>query len=258
MHKSYGYVYKTTNTLNGMIYVGQHKWEKPGLDPYYIGSGTRFLEVVSEVGREHFICEELVRARTREELNDLEVYWIDKLDARNPTVGYNIALGGNGLHGVFASGAESPSAKKIICIETQYIFDCVVDAEHWTKQTFGITGDISQCLMQRQHKAAGFHWAYLDDSVRQQELAGFIGKPRDFKRALRSTELHKQAVKASNHKRKGKPKTSLYRPVRCVETKVVFDSLLAASEWCGVQSIWQALKTGCRAGGYHWEYAEET
>lgn len=256
MYKSYGYVYKTTNKVDGMIYVGQHKWCKHGLDPYYIGSGARLTATINRIGREHFICEELARAETQEELNELEIYWIDKLDSRNPLIGYNVALGGNGIHGVSFAGAQNPTAKRIICIETQQVFDCVVDAENWTKQSFGVVGDISQCLLQRQHKAAGFHWAYLDDTARQQELAEFIGKPRDINRALRSSTKHKQAVSESNRNRKGKSKPALYRQVRCVETGTIFESLLEASKWCGVASIWQALNKGCKAGGYHWEYVE--
>lgn len=256
MQKSYGYVYKTTNKVDNMIYVGQHKWSKPGLDPYYIGSGAHLIEAINRVGRQHFVCEELTRANSQEELNELEIYWINKLDSRNPDIGYNVALGGNGIHGVSFEGAQNPKAKQIICIETQQVFDCVIEAENWTKQTCGVVGDISQCLLRRQHKAAGFHWAYLDDLARQQELAEFIGKPRDPRRALRSSAKHKQAVSESNRNRKGKDKPTLYRRVRCVETGVIFESLLEASKWCGVVSIGQALNKGCKAGGYHWEHVD--
>ena len=36
----YGYIYKTTNLVNGKIYVGQHKGE---FTEDYIGSGTSLL-----------------------------------------------------------------------------------------------------------------------------------------------------------------------------------------------------------------------
>ena len=36
----YGYVYKTTNLINGRVYIGQHKYN--GWDKSYIGSGKIF------------------------------------------------------------------------------------------------------------------------------------------------------------------------------------------------------------------------
>lgn len=45
----YGYIYKTTNLLNGKIYVGQHKAEKFEPDKY-LGSGTIFLEALQKYG----------------------------------------------------------------------------------------------------------------------------------------------------------------------------------------------------------------
>ena len=39
----YGYVYKTTNLINGRIYIGQHK--SNGWDEQYIGSG-KFVVIV--------------------------------------------------------------------------------------------------------------------------------------------------------------------------------------------------------------------
>lgn len=37
----YGYIYKTTNLINGKIYIGQHKANK-FLGQSYLGSGKRF------------------------------------------------------------------------------------------------------------------------------------------------------------------------------------------------------------------------
>ena len=90
----YGYVYKTTNLINNKIYIGQHKWVGESIDSNYLGSGYLLKRALQVHGRKNFKCELLDWAETKEALDKLEVYWIDKLDARNPEIGYNIALGG--------------------------------------------------------------------------------------------------------------------------------------------------------------------
>lgn len=92
----YGYIYKTTNLINGLIYVGQHKATK--FEPNrYMGSGNNIRAAIKEFGKENFKCELLDTAETLEELNSKEEYWVDELQARNPTVGYNIKKGGEQL-----------------------------------------------------------------------------------------------------------------------------------------------------------------
>ena len=63
----YGYIYKTTNLLNGKIYVGKHKWSKEGcLDENYLGSGTYLTRAIDKYGKENFICEILDTADSLE------------------------------------------------------------------------------------------------------------------------------------------------------------------------------------------------
>lgn len=89
----YGYIYKTTNTINGLIYIGQHKAAK--FEPSrYIGSGRLLLKAFKEFGKENFICELLDTADTAAELNTKEEYWVARYDSRNPLIGYNVKKGG--------------------------------------------------------------------------------------------------------------------------------------------------------------------
>ena len=53
----YGYVYKTTNLINGMIYIGQHKGEV--FDTESFGSGLLIREAFSKYGIDNFKCEVL-------------------------------------------------------------------------------------------------------------------------------------------------------------------------------------------------------
>ena len=92
--EKYGYIYLTTNLINGKIYVGQHACNH--FDEKYKGSGVILRKAFVKYGWENFKCEILEWCETYKELNDKEEYWIAEKDSTNPEIGYNIALGGNG------------------------------------------------------------------------------------------------------------------------------------------------------------------
>lgn len=114
----YGYIYKTTNLITNKIYVGQKKSNK-FLGTKYLGSGTHLKESVKHHGKENFTVEFIDSAETATELNEKEIYWIDKLDARNPQVGYNISLGGDGnTSGTsWNKGLTKEQDERLICSE---------------------------------------------------------------------------------------------------------------------------------------------
>ena len=88
----YGYVYKTTDLFNNKIYVGQHKSSE--FDNTYYGSGIIIKELLNKYGMQRFNCEVLDWCKSQEELNQKEIFWINKLNCLNESVGYNIATGG--------------------------------------------------------------------------------------------------------------------------------------------------------------------
>lgn len=91
----FGYIYKTTNNINGMMYIGQHRADKfVGLK--YIGSGTILESAVKKYGKENFTVEMIESCNSQDELNDREIYWIDYYDAVESPQYYNICLGGYG------------------------------------------------------------------------------------------------------------------------------------------------------------------
>lgn len=98
-----GIIYKTTNLLTGLIYVGQHKFP---LKNGYLGSGKDFrksiddaMEIAKARGvywRMYFIFEVIEVCHDLKKVDERESYWIEILDATNPKIGYNIAKGGRG------------------------------------------------------------------------------------------------------------------------------------------------------------------
>ena len=90
----YGYIYKVTNKKNNKIYIGMHKSQV--FDETYYGSGVLIKKALKKYGKESFTLEVIEWGETRNDLCKKEQYWIEKFDARNPDIGYNIADGGDG------------------------------------------------------------------------------------------------------------------------------------------------------------------
>ena len=91
----YGYIYKTTNNFNNKIYIGQKKSDK-FLGENYLGSGKYLLHAINKYGKENFAIEMIDTAESRDELSELEIYYISKYNSTNQDIGYNIARGGIG------------------------------------------------------------------------------------------------------------------------------------------------------------------
>lgn len=87
------HIYKTTNIINGKIYVGQHI----GMNKNYLGSGNVIKQAIKKYGKYNFI-KEIIEDNIENEdvLNEREIYWIKKLNATNPEIGYNRSIGGEG------------------------------------------------------------------------------------------------------------------------------------------------------------------
>ena len=95
--KYYGYIYKTTNNINGMFYIGRKKYlNSSNDDKYYLGSGLYLKRAFRFYGRKNFTKEIIEYCIDNKTLNKRERFWIKKLKARNPEIGYNILEGGEG------------------------------------------------------------------------------------------------------------------------------------------------------------------
>lgn len=85
-------VYKITNLLNNRIYIGQDS----NSNPNYFGSGKLIKQAIKKYGKENFIKEIICECLNKQELDEKEKYWIDKLKSTNREIGYNITIGGSG------------------------------------------------------------------------------------------------------------------------------------------------------------------
>lgn len=59
------------------------------------------------------------------------------------------------------TGSNHHKAKKVLCVETGMIFDCIQYATDWLKQETGLSGDINACVKGRKKTSGGMMWKYV-------------------------------------------------------------------------------------------------
>lgn len=100
------YIYKYTNKLNNMIYIGQsinpQKRHKEHLYGRKNGVDTYFDKALKKYGEENFIFEIIDEANTTKEIDKLEKYYIEQFNSLKPN-GYNILKSGREQRGAWNS-----------------------------------------------------------------------------------------------------------------------------------------------------------
>ena len=89
----FGYIYETTNLINGKKYIGQHRSLK--FDNNYLGSGTYLRNAINKYGKENFKVRLIEECESMEDLNIKEKYYINKFKADLSKDYYNITAGGS-------------------------------------------------------------------------------------------------------------------------------------------------------------------
>lgn len=153
IREPYGFVYVTTNMINGKRYIGQKKFKKGW--QIYLGSGVALTKALKRYGRDNFVRDIIYISYSEEDLNDKEIEFIYNYNANDRVNFYNIASGGKATNN-FASKTEfemklfkekqkkiqsqinhkysSPKSKylykgeKVYCITTKEIFNSPFEA----------------------------------------------------------------------------------------------------------------------------------
>lgn len=103
--EKYGIIYKVRNKVNNKVYIGQTTHEE-GFDGRYNNNLEKYTHnqhlkrSINKYGIDNFeIDKEFDVAYSKEELDKLEIMYIDKYNCCNPNFGYNDKLGGeSGKH----------------------------------------------------------------------------------------------------------------------------------------------------------------
>ncbi len=93
-------VYKTTNKINGMVYIGKHQTKN--LNDKYLGSGKYLLLAINKYGIENFQREILFVFDNETEMNAKEAELVTEQFVNEDT-NYNLCPGGNGGFGYLNS-----------------------------------------------------------------------------------------------------------------------------------------------------------
>ena len=98
---AYGFVYVTTNMVNGKKYIGQKMFRNGWKG--YLGSGVYFKKAVKSYGKDKFLRVIVEIVYSREELDNLEIELIKRYNAVENDGYYNISYGGGTTAGIHMS-----------------------------------------------------------------------------------------------------------------------------------------------------------
>jgi len=89
------YIYKTTNTINGKIYIGKSEKDVDE-NREYLGSGVILKKAVKKYGKDNFTKEILYVSDSIDKINEAEIAYISYFKEMFQENCYNIAEGGTG------------------------------------------------------------------------------------------------------------------------------------------------------------------
>lgn len=110
------YVYKATNRINGMSYIGQtvnFRERKLEHERCREEDDCIFHRAIAKYGKDNFIWEILDKADSKESINELEKIYIEKYNTFKPN-GYNMTKGGD--------GGSMWNARPVVCLEKDGTF----------------------------------------------------------------------------------------------------------------------------------------
>lgn len=125
--KAIGFIYLTTNLINGKIYIGQHLFlPNKKLNSSYLGSGRYFKRALKKYGKENFSRKILRVCKSQKELNVWEYIYIKKYHSQDKNTGYNIADGE--VHSSKGNPSKNPEVRKKISftLKKKYL-NCEMD-----------------------------------------------------------------------------------------------------------------------------------
>lgn len=108
----YGFIYITTNTINGKRYLGMCGHHKKNSDKYF-GSGKALRRAIEKYGKDKFQREIVIECETREELSQKEIELIEKFNCVDDPNWYNIATGGYATRGFFGKTHSEETKEKM-------------------------------------------------------------------------------------------------------------------------------------------------
>lgn len=243
--KKYGFIYITTNLINGRKYIGQKKYDKDGEWKNYLGSGTIIKQAIKKYGKENFQREIIEECETSKELNIREVYWINFYNAKESEEFYNMVDGG-GNPPVNTKGYNYKS-RKLICLNDLKIFNSYISAhEYYGCYRISIrkccTGETLRTLSNDGNWLTFmFYEDYINNSQEyidnrfEKCMQGCIGEQHANYGRKRTAESIQKQIEA--RKLKKYDYSDRYKSVICLTTNKIFQSMKDAQEYYNISSV---------------------
>lgn len=112
--QKYGFIYITTNTINGKKYIGQTSFKRgKAKNNNYLGSGKYLKEAIKKYGTKCFTKEIIFVAQSFEDLNWAERHFIEQYDAVKSRKFYNVSPGGRASLGFTGKKHSQERNKKL-------------------------------------------------------------------------------------------------------------------------------------------------
>lgn len=225
---------------NNMIYIGitsrENPWDRWGVHKAHYKYNEHFSRAISKYGWQNFSHEVLFDGLTKKEAEDLEIKLIAEYNSTNEKFGYNKANGGT------SNGKHTEETKKILSMIAKERFENPKNnplyGKHHTEET---KRKISEANIGRK-------WSEEAKQKMSEQRAG-----------------EKNAMYGKHHTDEAKEKVAkaTSKPVRCIETGIVYPSALEAKRQTGADNSvinryinGRASYAGKLPDGtkLHWEY----
>ena len=230
------YVYEITNLVNGKKYIGKRSCRCPIEEDKYIGSGKLLKKAVDKYGKENFKKDILQICESEEMAYEWEKVYIEQVKAYKNTQYYNIHLGGNGFvsENVKLLWKNDNYRNKVSASRKQLWRNREFrDKEIKRRQEIGKNPEFLKKVSEASKKS----WAKKDYKDKQlKRLEEMRNNPEIQKKrseSMRGRTLSVEQIekiRLSNIGKNKGSKSSLSKPVICLNTKEIFESTRIAGE----------------------------
>jgi len=179
--KKYFYIYKTKNLITGKEYIGQHISENKN-DNYY-GSGVLLHKCINKYKKENFEKQIIEYCNNSEELNEKEIFYINKFNTLYPN-GYNLTKGGDGSFG------------KIMSEQTKNKISNSLKGFKLSEET---REKLSKA--RKGKKFSEEHKRKISEALKNKKRPYMIGKKHSEETKLKISNSHKGKIFTQEHKR---------------------------------------------------------
>lgn len=248
-------IYVITNKINGKQYVGQTKGsleQRWNQHKHYASHCYALKAAISKYGADNFSIEQIDSANSREELNEKERYWIEKLNTLSPN-GYNLTTGGD-----CTTICQETLDKMSKALQGHPVSEETREklrVAHTGRQASEETKELISQRMKEQWEAGTRKGHPMPDHLKEKLRELSLGRPSWNKGLPPEQQPHFGKPKPKEVREK--IAKSLSKPIVCVETGKVYASAQDASKELGIQysNISRCLHGRSHTcGGYHWRW----